>query len=336
MKISCVSLRFWYSYELSSSKRARRAFALGLASLGVLPHPLEFSLDGLLARGLGGFFLLEARVFLLEPRAVVAFPRYALAAVEFEDPLRRVVEKVAVVRHRHHGARKFLQELLEPVDALGIEMVGRLVEQQHVGLGEQQPAQRDAALFAARQRTDLRIPRRQAQRVGRDLELVLGIAAARREYRLIFGLLGGELVEVGVGLGVGGVDFVELLFRFRRFAEAFLHRLAHGLVRIELRLLRQKTDAHVGHRYRFAVEVLVLARHDLEQARLARAVQAQHADLGAGEERQRNILEDLALGRHDLADPLHGVNVLGHNFIRLEKCAIIADRARSRRTAAAQ
>ena len=50
--------------------------------------------------------------------------------------------------------------------------------------------------------------------------------------------------------------------------------------------------------------------------RLARAVEAEHADLGAGEERQRDVLEDLALRRHDLADAVHGVDVLGHGASR--------------------
>jgi hypothetical protein len=97
---------------------------------------------------------------------------------------------------------KALQELLEPFHALGVEVVGRLVEQQQVGLGQQQPAERDAALLAAGEHVDLLLPRRQAQRVGRDLQLVappvLSIASS-------FGLLLGQLVEVGVGLRVRGV-----------------------------------------------------------------------------------------------------------------------------------
>ena len=218
-----------------------------------------------------------------------------MAAVELEDPLGGVVEEVAIVGHRHDGAGKVLQELLEPVHAFGIEVVGRLVEQQHVGLGQQQPAQRHAALLAAGQVGDLRVPRRQAQRIGGDLELMLDVAAAGGEDGLVLGLLGGELVEVGVRLGVGGVDLVELLLGFEHLAEALLDRLAHGLLGIELRLLRQEADAHVGHRHGFAFDVLVHAGHDLEQAGLARAVQAEHADLGAGEERQRNVLEDLTL-----------------------------------------
>ncbi len=45
---------------------------------------------------------------------------------------------------------------------------------------------------------------------------------------------------------------------------------------------------------------------------LARAVQAEHADLRAGEEGQADVLQDLPLRRHDLADAVHGVDVLGH------------------------
>ena len=40
------------------------------------------------------------------------------------------------------------------------------------------------------------------------------------------------------------------------------------------------------------------------------AVEAQQADLGAGEERQRDVLDDLALGRDRLGHAVHGVDVL--------------------------
>ena len=52
------------------------------------------------------------------------------------------------MRHHDDGAGIVAQMVLEPGDALGIEMVGRLVEQENVGLGEQQLAERHAALLA--------------------------------------------------------------------------------------------------------------------------------------------------------------------------------------------
>src|SRR5437879_2959126 len=104
-----------------------------------------------------------ALFLLLQPRRVIALPGNAVAAVELENPLGRVVEEVAVVRHRDHGAGKPPQKLLEPLDAFRIEVVGGLIEQQDIGLGEQQPAQRDAALLAAAERRDHGSQRPQAQ-----------------------------------------------------------------------------------------------------------------------------------------------------------------------------
>ena len=43
----------------------------------------------------------------------------------------------------------FLQMLFEPRDGLGVEMVGRLIEQQNVRLLQQQTAESDAAFFTA-------------------------------------------------------------------------------------------------------------------------------------------------------------------------------------------
>jgi hypothetical protein len=73
------------------------------------------------------------------------------AAVELEDPLGGVVEEVAIVGDGDHGAGEAHQVLLEPFDAFRVEVVGRLVQQQHVGLGQQQAAERHAALLASGQ-----------------------------------------------------------------------------------------------------------------------------------------------------------------------------------------
>ncbi len=123
--------------------------ALGLAGLGVAAHPFEFLLHGL---HVGVFLLgfgLQPRFLLFQPVGIIALPRDAVAAVEFENPLGGVVEEVAVVGDGDHGAGEAGEELLQPLHRFGVEVVGRLVEQQHVGAREQQLAQRDAALFAA-------------------------------------------------------------------------------------------------------------------------------------------------------------------------------------------
>ena len=84
-------------------------------------------------------------------------------------------------------------------------------------------------------------------------------------------------------------------------------------VRIEARLLRQEPDGDAVGRKRFADELVVFARHDLQQRALARAVQAEHADLGAGEKREPDVLEDDGVGRMNLPEAFHRVDVLhGH------------------------
>jgi hypothetical protein len=315
MKISLVSLRRWYSTSLSSSKRARRALLLVWRALA-LANPLELFLHRLHA---GVFLLLldlQPLFLLVQPVGVVALPGDAGAAVQFQDPLGGVVQEVAVVGDGHHGAGEALQEVLQPFDALGVQVVGRLVQQQHVGLGQQQPAQRHAALFAAGKHADLRVPGRQAQRVGGQFELQVGVFAAGGGddgFQVV--LLGGQLVEVGVGLGVFGVDLVQPLLGRQHTADALFDGFAHGLVGVELRLLRQITDLQAGHGHGLAFDLLVQAGHDLEQGALARAVDAQHADLGAREEGQADVLQDLPLRRHDLADAVHGKDVLGHGRV---------------------
>ena len=53
-----------------------------------------------------------------------------------------------------HGAAVVGEEGFEPLDGLDVEVVGGLVEQQHVGLGDQRARQQHAAAPAARERVD--------------------------------------------------------------------------------------------------------------------------------------------------------------------------------------
>src|ERR1700722_2647430 len=95
-------------------------------------------------------FLLEPLLLLPQPGRIISFVGNAAAVVEFQNPAGDVVEKVAVVGDDQDRARIIAQMAFEPMDRLGVEMVGRLVEQQQFGLFEQQPAQRDTAALATR------------------------------------------------------------------------------------------------------------------------------------------------------------------------------------------
>ena len=105
-----------------------------------------------------------------------------------------------------------LQMLLKPADGLGVEVVGRLVEQQNVGFLQQKPAQSDAALFTTAQCANHRIRRRTAERVHRHLKprvevpsigviqlfLNLALPFDKRRHRVIihrFGKFGVDLLK---------------------------------------------------------------------------------------------------------------------------------------------
>src|SRR5690606_31164013 len=94
-----------------------------------------------------------------QPLGVVALEGNAVAAVQFENPACDVIQEVAVVGNGDHGAGEVVQELLQPGNRVGIQVVGRFVQQQHVGGREQQAAQGYTAFFTAGQVADSRVPR---------------------------------------------------------------------------------------------------------------------------------------------------------------------------------
>ena len=161
----------------------RSSFMFLLAPLGVLDllHPVE---ELLLAPGLAGLprlrpvlldkalelrpalgvrlglagELLFAGLFLLYVLTVVAGVAGEPAAFELQDRARYGVEEVAVVGDDEHGGLRALDEVLQPLDGLEVEVVGRLVEQDEVGLLEQETGQGYAALLPARERPDGALP----------------------------------------------------------------------------------------------------------------------------------------------------------------------------------
>ena len=134
---------------------------------------------------------------------------------------------------------------------------------------------------------DFGIPGWQAQGVGGDFQLALQVVTVgglQNGFQLA--LFGGQRVEIGVGFGVGSVDFVQAGLCVLDLADRFFNNVAHGLAVVQLRLLRQVTDLDAGHRAGFALDFGVDTGHDAQQGGFTCAVEAQYADLGAREEGQ--------------------------------------------------
>jgi hypothetical protein len=82
---------------------------------------------------------------------------------------------------------------------------------------------------------------------------------------LQLGLLGGQLVKIGIRFGIGCIHLFQALARSEHIAQPFLDRLAHGMRRVQLRLLRQIAYLDARHGNGLAFDLLIDARHDLEQ-----------------------------------------------------------------------
>jgi hypothetical protein len=152
-------------------------------------------------------------------------------------------------------------------------------------------------------------PGRQAQRVGRDVELAVQVPGA------------GGLDFLLHRLGKLHVDLVELVQQRLGLGNAQLDIAAHVQAVVEFGFLRQVADLDTGLRARLANVIGIDAGHDAQQRRLAGAVVTQHADFCPRKKIERNILQNFGLRGHDFAHPVHGIDVLRHADCPSSECA---------------
>ena len=229
----------------------------------------------LLQMQLLGALMLEARV--------VAGVELRAAFVQMQNVRRHAIEELAVVRDHHQHAGIFQKPLLEPEHRIEIEMVGRLVEQQQVRRHHQRAREIEPHAPAAGEIRD-----RHAMRLGPEAEPVQQPAGAR--------------------LGVVAVDVGHLLVRERRRAsQSSAAVAAASALRIASTSVSPETTKSIAASASDGVSCATLAMRtrvgrsrspwsglDLaldrrEQARLAAAVAADHADARAGVQREVDV-----------------------------------------------
>ncbi len=215
------------------------------------------------------------------------------------------------MRHRDDGAVVLLQVPFEPGHRLGVQVVRGLVEQQQIGLAEQEPAERDTSPLTTRQRGDRSIGRWEPQRVHRDLELAVEVPAVDRvDLVLELGLFGEQLVEVGIGLTHRIAHLLEPVEESFGVGDAVDDIAEHVLVGIEARLLGEVPDGEAGRDAAFALVAVVFSGDDPQQCRLARTVQTEHTDLRSGVHRNVDAAQNFLVGRVDAPKIVHRENEL--------------------------
>ena len=276
------------------------ADAAGAAGLDATADPDLFLRQQLVGAGVGqGLGLQLTQLGGLE-LGEVAGVAAQLAAVEFDDAGRHRVQKGPVVGDDQQRAAEVDQQVLQPEDCVQIQVVGRLVEQQHVGRGGQRLGQRDALAQAAGERVHLRLAW-QLQALEGFLDALLPGPAVQR---LDAGLQRIEIFAVGMGL----VALAQRLDLGHAQADGLEHRQA-GL---EDRFLRDVDAAQALLGLQLAVVGLLEPGQDLEQRRLAAAVTADQAQALAHLQRHGRVIKQghMAVGQAGVeeGEESHGRN----------------------------
>ena len=125
---------------------------LGRPRLGAAPQPLDLVAHLVGERGLVLGLVAQHLVALLEEVAVGPLrleEAVGIAAVELQHARGDVLQEVAVVADHQIRQRLALEQVLQPEDALDVQVVRGLVHQQHVGLLDQLAGDRQALAPAA-------------------------------------------------------------------------------------------------------------------------------------------------------------------------------------------
>ena len=176
-----------------------------------------------------------------------------LPAIQLDDAGTDAIEEGTVVGDEEQRDAAFDEQRFQPLDGGDVEMVGRLVEEQHVGRRRQGAGKREALLLAAGKGADAGL-RIEAEAVDDLFRLRLaGPRTARLE--LVLEGLQARQQRVVLTLAVGHPvrDLVILGEQSRGFAHAGNHRVEYGQPRIEGRFLRHMADADARLHPHFAV-----------------------------------------------------------------------------------
>ena len=194
---------------------------LGLGRLVAKAVDEDFQLlDALALVAIGGFELLQPLGLRVQIFFVIAVVKMNPLVPDFDNLVDSHIEKIAVVRDQHKSVGIIVEIFLQPVACFEIKMVGGFVQQQQIGLLQQQFDQRDAHLPAAGKFFGLSgpvfFPKTQPRKHGADLGLD-GVSVASGEF----------VLETLVALRDLRV-FRRCVVELRHAPGEFFHLLFHG------------------------------------------------------------------------------------------------------------
>ena len=215
-----------------------------------------------------------ARRLLLAPGVPRALEELRAAGLELEHRGADRLEEPAVVGDEHDGGVERLQVALEPLERGDVEVVGRLVEQQQVGVARERAGERRARELAAGERREraVEVLVAEAEAVQRRVDLVApAVAAGVLEPRL-GGRVGAERGRVGRALGHRRLELGQALLDRQQLLGAAEHVVAQRQLALARRALVVQGDPRALGEHELAAVDRGLPREHPQQRRLARAV----------------------------------------------------------------
>ena len=222
--------------------------------------------------------------------------------------------------NRDDGSGEAVEVLFEPLDGLGVQVVCWFIEEEEVGVAEEEFTEGDAAFFAPGEGGDFPVHGGDTEGVGGDFDAAVEFPEVEGvDFVLINGLFGDDGVHLfwREVFAEFHVEFVIAVKNRLGFCDALLDALADGGIGVEAWLLGKVADLDAFGGLDFAGVAFVFAREDAEEGRFSCAVVAEDADLGAWVEGEPDLLEDdffvINAGEvFDLIDVLrsHGCSVI--------------------------
>ena len=134
-------------------ERINPTFTLGCTRFGHLSHPFQLPPKGIaILLSLTGLNLFAHRL-LLYKIAVIPLIRIQNAPVQLQYFIANTIQKITIVRHQQQCQIFITQILLQPLNHIQIQVVGRLIQNQQIGHINQNPRQSHTLLLSATQHT---------------------------------------------------------------------------------------------------------------------------------------------------------------------------------------
>ena len=205
------------------------------------------------------------------------------------------------MRHQHEGRGPLGEPLLEVLHRLDVQVVGGLIEQQQVGLGQQHLGQLHAPALAARERVHaaLQVDVGEAEVEGQLARGRLQRVAAAPRIELLQLAVAGQVTGVLVALGLTR-QLVLQLFELRphrqQVGEGLEQRVPQGPGAVELLRLVQVRHGHAARAHRLPALGLERPREQPQQRGLAGAIGPHQPDAVARVHLEAEVAEDVGAG----------------------------------------